>query len=101
MAKKELSQKDKEFQKVRRFVVKRAPGAHTIRRNDESYLVVDNEGRSAVNPELMIPPAKTVREAWQQAKYSLWFTNMMVKNTNAFSDEKIYKKLIKERGGDD
>jgi hypothetical protein len=44
----------------------------------------------------MLPPASTVREAWTQAKYAAWFTNMIRKSNAAFSDEKIYKKMAKE-----
>jgi len=86
----------KEFDRVKRFVQKRFPGAHTIMRTNGSYAVVDGNGYSIVSSELMLPPASTVREAWTQAKYAAWFTNMMRKNNAAFSDEKIYKKMAKE-----
>ena len=77
---------DKEFQKLKRFVVKRFPGAHTIRSN----------GYTAINPELNLPRAWTVRRAWEHAKYAAWFTNMIRKSNAAFSDEKIYKKMAKD-----
>ncbi len=60
----------KEFEKVKRFVQKRFPGAHTIMRTNGSYAVVDGNGYSIVSSELMLPPALTVREAWTQAKYA-------------------------------
>ena len=86
----------KEFEKVKRFVQKRFPGAHTIMRTNGSYAVVDGNGYSIVSSELMLPPALTVREAWTQAKYAAWFSNMIRKSNAAFSDEKIYKKMAKE-----
>jgi hypothetical protein len=88
----------KEFQKVKRFVLKRFPGASTVRNSDGSYSVLDGTGRQLISEALLIPPAKTVREAWNQVKYCHWYTNMIRKSNNAFSDEKIYKKLAKEAG---
>lgn len=100
MAKKVITPEQKEFAKVRRFVEKRAPGAHTVLRN-ESYVILDGKGYNVVQQELMLPPAKSVKEAWQQARYSLWFSNMMRKNNTAFSDEKIFKRLAKETSSDE
>jgi hypothetical protein len=92
-----LTEEQKEFQKVKRFIQKRFPGAHTIKKTDGSFLVVDEGGREVRNSqELFLPPAFTVRAAWLQAKHSHWFSNMIRKSNNAFSDEKIYKKLSKE-----
>ena len=91
-----ITQEQKEFQKMKRFIQKRFPGAYTIMRTNGMYAVVDGNGYSIVGPELMLPPASTVREAWNQAKYAAWFTNMIRKSNAAFSDEKIYKKMAKE-----
>ena len=85
-----------EFNKVKRFVQKRFPGAHTIMRTNGTFAVVDGNGYSIVHSELFLPPALTVREAWTQAKYAAWFSNMIRKSNAAFSDEKIYKKMAKE-----
>lgn len=95
-----LSAEQKEFQKIKRFVLKRAPGAHTIQRPDGSYVVVDGDGRAVQNPELFLPKAGTVRKAWDQAKYSLWFSNMIAKSNAAFNEEKMFKQIRKERGDD-
>jgi hypothetical protein len=93
-----LSPEQKEFAKMKRFIEKRFPGAHTIKNSSGYYVVVDGDGYNVVDPELMLPPARTVREAWKQAKYGHWFSNMIRKSNNAFSDEKIYKKLAKDAG---
>jgi hypothetical protein len=99
--KKFQTQAQKEFQKMKRFVEKRFPGAHTMAKqsgNKLEYTVLDGRGYAIVDPELMLPPAHTVRKAWEQAKYAAWFTNMIRKSNNAFSDEKMYKKMAKESG---
>ncbi len=96
-----LTPKQKEFAKVKRFVEKRFPGAHTIARTTNGrvkYQVVGESGYAITNEELMIPLASSVRQAWEYAKYSAWFTNMIRKSNAAFNEEKIYKKLAKESG---
>ena len=90
MAKKILTPEAREFAKVKRFIQKRFPGAYTIRRADKSYAVVDGEGISIVDEELLLPPAPTIREAWRQAKYTNWFSNMIRKSANAFDESKVY-----------
>lgn len=96
-----LTQEQKEFAKIKRFIEKRFPGARTVGRVIDGKLyfqVVDGNGISVVDPELRIPFAKSVRDAWNTAKYGAWFQNMIRKSNNAFSDEKIYKKLARESG---
>lgn len=106
MGKKEkitLTPEQREFAKVKRFVQKRFPGARTVARTFGGtimYQVVDERGISVIDPELRIPHSRTVKEAWDKAKYGAWFQNMIRKSNNAFSDEKIYKKLAKEKGDD-
>jgi len=100
----ELSPKQKEFQKIKKFVIKRFPGAHTVAvptcGNQLLYQVVDANNKAVVSPELMIPLGKTVTQAWTNAKYGAWFSNMIRKSNNAFSEEKMYKKLARENKED-
>jgi len=100
----ELSPKQKEFQKIKKFVIKRFPGAHTVAvptcGNQLLYQVVDANNRVVVSPELMIPLGKTVTQAWTNAKYGAWFSNMIRKSNNAFSEEKMYKKLARDNKED-
>jgi hypothetical protein len=98
MSKTIITPEQKQFLKLKRFIQKRFPGAKTIVRPDGSYGVVDGNGISVVDPELMLPPTHTIRGAWEQAKYGAWFTNMIRKSNAAFSDEKIYKKMFRESG---
>jgi hypothetical protein len=101
MKKVSITPEQKEFQKVKRFIVKRFPGARTAMNSAGIFSVVYGDGaQPVVDPELLLPPAKSVREAWAQAKQVAWFTNMIRKSNNAFSDEKIFKKLAKESGED-
>ena len=90
---------DKDFMRMKRYVDKKFPGAHTVakqRNGQMTYQVLDGRGFSVVGEELFIPPAFTVRKAWEQAKYAAWFSNMIRKSNAAFSDEKMYKKMAKE-----
>lgn len=101
MKKSKLTEDQKEFQKLKRFVLKRAPGARTFMESDGSFVLLDEQGEYVVSNSLMLPPARSVRQCWEQAKYALWYQNMMRKSNAAFSEEKIWKKLIKERGSDE
>lgn len=102
MSKVTITPEQKEFQKVKRFIVKRFPGARTAMNSAGYFSVVyGDNAEPVVSPELMIAPATSVRQAWNQAKYVAWFTNMIRKSNNAFSDDKIYKKLAKEKGDDE
>lgn len=96
-----LTQEQKDFAKLKKYVQKRAPGAKTVMDLQTSaFIVVDEQGEDVVSNSLMLPPATTVRRAWEQAKYAIWYDNMMKKSNAAFSEEKIWKKLIKESGGE-
>lgn len=86
---------------MKRFVQKRFPGAHTVAKEAGKklqYTVLDGRGYAIVDPELRLPPTYTVRKAWEQAKYAAWFSNMIRKSNNAFSDEKMLKKMARESG---
>ena len=84
------------FKRVKRYISKRYPGAHTAMMNDGSFKVLDGEGISVINEELMLPPTHTVLDAWDAAKYSIWFSNMIARSNRAFSDDKILRKLTKK-----
>jgi len=104
MAPQVLTLKQKQFAKLKRFVTKRAPGAHiSVRQvgNQYWYSIVDQDGQPVVDPDLLIPPATSVREAWEQAKYCAWFSNMIAKSNSAFCEEKIFRTLAKQCKGED
>jgi hypothetical protein len=91
-----LYKQKQNFKKVKRYISKRYPGAHTAVMNDGSFKVLDGEGISVINEELLIPPTHTVLDAWDAAKYSIWFSNMIARSNRAFSDDKILRKLSKK-----
>lgn len=101
MKKAKLTESQKEFQKLKRFVQKRAPGARTIMESDGSFALIDDNGEYVISNSLMLPPVYSVRRAWEQTKYALWYQNMIRKSNAAFSEEKIWKKLMKENGAND
>ena len=98
---------DKQFLKIKRSVLRRFPNA-TVKciytsgtvPEIKHFAVCDSNGHSVVDPELLIPPATTVRKAWENAQYCGWFSNMIRKSNAAFCEEKIYRKLARERGDD-
>jgi hypothetical protein len=92
-----LYKQKQDFKRVKRYICKRHPGAYTVRLPTGAFKVVDGGGVSVVNEELLMPPTHTVIEAWYQAKYSIWFSNMINKSNRAFSDDKIYRKLAKKQ----
>lgn len=101
MAKPTLTPEQKEFQKLKRFVQKRFPGAYVTGRivdGEVQYSVVDGRGVAVVDEDLLLPTATTAKQAWEQAKYCAWFTNMIRKSSTAFDEERMYKKLAKECG---
>lgn len=96
-----LTPEQKEFQKLKRFVIKRYPGAHITGRMLDGqivYDVVDGRGHAVVDQDLLLPMATTVRQAWEQAKYCSWFVNMIRKSSTAFDEERMYKKLAEASG---
>lgn len=91
-----LQSKVKEFQKIKRAVLRKIPTAHTTYHNGV-YKVVDSSGKYVVSTELMLPDAQTVREAWEYAKYSIWFESMLHKSTVAFDEDRMYRNWSKRR----
>jgi len=101
LSNREVSPRRLEFLKLKQFVTKRFPGAHTIAKVAEGkthYAVIDGSGHSIVSPDLLMPQASSVREAWEQAKYGAWFSNMIRKSNAAFNEEKILRQIAKDSG---
>lgn len=99
-----LTPEQKELLKIKKAVCKRFPDASVRGKligEKMHYQIVDASGCGVIDPELMIPPATTVRQAWNNAKYALWFDNMIQKSNAAFNEEKLFKKLAKEYGDND
>jgi hypothetical protein len=86
------------FNLVKKYVLKQYPNAKTIAKIDGPslvYTVVDSRGKTIIDPQLLLPPARTVKKAWENAKYSIWFLNKLQKS-RIQDEQKIYKTLAKE-----
>lgn len=86
----------KELKRAKNKVLKKYPGAY-CRFTPESgiYEIVTENGYPITNPELRLPPYKSVREAWHNTAMGIWFTGMVVKSHNAFNEEKIFRQFAK------
>ena len=56
----------KAFQKIKKKVLKRYPHATTQTNNDGRFYLTDGYG-SVIGEEYMLPPAKSVWDAWENA----------------------------------
>lgn len=88
----------KYLNKIKKKVLRTYPGAKCFKMLDGTYEICSARGYPIRNPGLFLPKNTTVLEAWERAAYSIWFSGMVVKSFNAFSDEKMVKRVIKEIG---
>jgi hypothetical protein len=91
--------KQKTFEKAKKLVSKRYPGAH-IRLVNGLYEVCNKNGFPIRTADLYMPENYTARDAWERLAHSLWFGKMVVKSFNAFNDDKLFKKVVKENKDD-
>lgn len=91
---------NKEYQANKKKVLKAFPGSRIMKVGEHFEIVNANGYPIRPNPELNLPKAKSVRQAWLIAAYGLWFDNMIQKSNAAFSEEKIFKNLIKKEERD-
>jgi len=61
-----VEQRRKMFQKIKRRVLKKYPNATTKTNNDGRFYLTDGYG-SVIGEEYMLPPAKSVWDAWENA----------------------------------
>lgn len=80
----------------RRKVLKMFPGSRVMKVGEHYEIVNANGYPVRPNPELNLPKAESVRQAWMIAAYGLWFDNMIQKSNAAFSEEKIWRQMIKK-----
>lgn len=92
----------RDFGTVKKKVIKRYPNAKTMYDdNEKSYHIVDKYSNRILTEEYYMPPATTVRKAWEQIERILFVENMMEKSFNAFSDEKMNTQILKQKSTDD
>ena len=110
------------FQKAKKKIIKKYPGAQTLMDPEGKYYVATAEGRdicniqvgqainsydfngeedlygfnSALNKITMIPHSDSVKAAWMTTEVAIKSYHVVNRNSNKFSDDKVMKKMIKD-----
>ena len=112
----------KRFEKAKKKITKKYPGAHTMVDPNGKYFVATESGRdinnlqigqtmdsynfendddlygfhAALNKITTIPHSDTVKEAWLTTEVAIKSYHVVNRNSNKFSDDKKKKKMIKD-----
>ena len=110
------------FEKAKKKIIKKYPGAHTKVDPEGKYYVATASGRdinnlqigqtmdaynfdgeddlygfnAALNKITMIPHSNTVKEAWLKTEVAIKSYHVVNRNSNKFSDDKVMKKMAKD-----
>ena len=110
------------FEKAKKKIIKKYPGAHTLMDPNGQYYVATANGRdinnlqigqtmdaydfdgeddlygfnSALNKVTTIPHSNTVVEAWLTTEVAIKSYHVVNRNSNKFSDDKVMKKMAKD-----
>tara|TARA_B110000977_G_C10827807_1_gene396843 strand:- start:68 stop:436 length:369 start_codon:yes stop_codon:yes gene_type:complete len=110
------------FEKAKKKIIKKYPGAHTMVDPNGKYFVATESGRdinnlqigqtmnnynfendddlygfhAALNKITTIPHSNTVKEAWLTTEVAIKSYHVVNRNSNKFSDDKVMKKMIKD-----
>jgi len=110
------------FEKAKKKIIKKYPGAHTVMDPNGQYYVATANGRdinnlqigqtmdaydfdgeddlygfnSALNKVTTIPHSNTVVEAWLTTEVAIKSYHVVNRNSNKFSDDKVMKKMAKD-----
>ena len=110
------------FEKAKKGIIKKYPGAKTIMDPYGKYYVATADGRdinnlqisqainaydfdgeddlygfnAALNRVAMIPHSNTVKEAWLTTEIAIKSYHVVNRNNNKFSDEKVMRKMAKD-----
>jgi len=110
------------FEKAKKKIIKKYPGAYTIMDPNGKYFVATKEGRdinnlqigqtmnaynfdgeddlygfnAALNKVTNIPHSNTVMEAWLTTEVAIKSYHVVNRNSNKFSDDKVMKKMLKD-----
>ena len=110
------------FEKAKKGIIKKYPGAHTKVDPEGKYYVATKNGRdinnlqigqtmdaynfdgeddlygfnAALNKVTMIPHSNTIKEAWLKTEVALKSYHVVNRNSNKFSDDKVMKKMAKD-----
>ena len=114
------------FEKAKKGIIKKYPGAHTVMDPNGKYYVATEDGRdicnilisqtmnsykfdqtegasfgldnfnATLNKVATIPHSKTIIDAWQQTMVAIKSYHVVNRNNNKFSDDKVIKKMAKD-----
>ena len=110
------------FEKAKKKIIKKYPGAHTVMDLNGQYYVATENGRdinnlqigqtmnaydfdgeddlygvnAALNKVTNIPHSNTVMEAWLTTEVAIKSYHVVNRNSNKFSDDKVMKKMMKD-----
>ena len=110
------------FEKAKKKIIKKYPGAHTVMDPNGKYYVATANGRdinnlqigqtmdaydfegeddlygfnAALNKVTTIPHSNTVVEAWLTTEVAIKSYHVVNRNSNKFSDDKVMKKMAKD-----
>ena len=112
----------KRFEKAKKKIIKKYPGAHTRIDPNGKYFVATKNGRdinnlqigqtmdayefeyeddlygfnAALNKITTIPHSNTIKEAWLTTEVAIKSYHVVNRNSNKFSDDKVMKKMMKD-----
>ena len=112
----------KRFEKAKKKITKKYPGAHTMVDPNGKYFVATESGRDINNLQIgqtmdsydfdgeddlygfnttlnkitTIPHSNTVKEAWLTTEVAIKSYHDVNRNSNKFSDDKVMKKMMKD-----
>ena len=110
------------FEKAKKGIIKKYPGAKTMMDPEGKYFVATADGRDINNLQIgqtmdaynfdgeddlygfnaglnkvsMIPHSNTVKEAWLKTEVAIKSYHVVNRNSNKFSDDKVMKKMAKD-----
>ena len=110
------------FEKAKKGIIKKYPGAKTMIDPEGKYYVATVDGRDinnlqvsqaidnynfdfeddlygfndALNKVTTIPHSNTVKEAWLTTEVAIKSYHVVNRNNNKFSDDKVMKKMAKD-----
>jgi hypothetical protein len=110
------------FEKAKKKIIKKYPGARTIMDPEGKYYVATAEGRDICNIQVgqainsyefnddsdlygfnaslnkitMIPHSDSVKAAWMTTEVAIKSYHVVDRNSSKFSDDKVMKKMAKD-----
>ena len=116
------SMSQERFEKAKKKITKKYPGAHTMVDPNGKYFVATESGRDINNLQIgqtmdsydfdgeddlygfnttlnkitTIPHSDTVKEAWLTTEVAIKSYHVVNRNSNKFSDDKVMKKMMKD-----